>query len=217
VRLRDGAVAGDDASLLADEIAGMAGLGERVVDQTRRRVLDGEKVPATDKVVSVFEPHTDIIIKDRRQVLYGHKLLLATGASGMVLHCDVLKGNPADSTLVGPALDGTARALGVMPKQAALDGGFASRENLALAKGKGVEDVCFSKRRGMVIAEMAKSTWVYRKLWRFRAGIEAGISLLKRCFGLDRCTWKREDGFHAYIHSSVAAFNILLLGRLAEA
>jgi IS5 family transposase len=216
VQLRDGTLTGDDASRLADEIAAMATIGEHVVDQTRRRVVEKEKVPAQDKVVSVFEPHTDIIIKDRRQVLYGHKLLLATGASGMVVHCDVLDGNPADSTLVGPSLDGVARSLGAMPKQAALDGGFASKEGLALAKAKGVEDVCFSKRRGMQIADMAKSTWVYRKLWRFRAGIEAGISLLKRCFGLDRARWKQADGFHAYVHSSVVAFNILLLGRLAE-
>jgi len=57
-----------------------------------------------------------------------------------------------------------------------MDGGFASKENLALAIEKGVQDVCFSKRRGMAIADMARSTRIYRKLWRFRAGVEAGIS-----------------------------------------
>ena len=216
-RLRDGASAGDEASMLATEMSRYVELGEAIVDLVCRRVFDGVKVPASEKIVSVFEPHTDVIVKDRRQVLYGHKLLLATGASGMVIHCDVLDGNPADSTLVGPALDGVATALGYMPKQAALDGGFASREGLALAQAKGVEDVCFSKRRGMTIAEMAKSTWVYRKLWRFRAGVEANISLLKRCFGLDRSRWKGRDGFHAYVQSGVVAFNLLLVGRLAEA
>jgi len=215
--LRQGAEPGDAANKLADELERFIGLGDRVVDQTRRRVLLGEKVPASEKVVSIFEPHTDIIVKDRRQVLYGHKLLLATGARGIVQRCTVLDGNPADSTLVGHALDGVTAAVGRVPRQAALDGCFASAEGLALAKSKGVKDVCFSKRRGMTIAEMAKSTWVYRKLWRFRVGIEGGISWLKRCFGLGRCNWKGEDGFHAYVQSSVAAFNLLLLGRLSTA
>jgi IS5 family transposase len=215
--LRDGAAAGDDASKLADALEHYMGLGDRVVDQTRRRVLKAEAVPSGQKVVSIFEPHTDIIVKDRRDVQFGHKVLLATGAKGLVQFCAVLDGNPADSTLVGLALDGVTAALGDTPRQLAMDGGFASKENLALAKEKGVQDVCFSKRRGMAIADMAKSTWVYRKLWRFRAGIEAGISWLKRCFGLDRCTWKGEDGFHAYVQSNVLAFNLLLVAGASSA
>lgn len=215
--LRRGATPGDAANKLAAEIERYVGLGDRVVDQTRRRVLNGEKLPASEKVVSIFEPHTDIIIKDRRDVLYGHKLLLATGERGIVQHCAVLGGNPADSTLVEKALVGVTAAVGRVPRQAALDGGFASAEGLALAKRMGVKDVCFSKRRGMAIIDMAKSIAVYRKLWRFRVGVEAGISWLKRCFGLRRCNWKGEDGFHAYVQSSVVAFNLLLLGRLSTA
>jgi IS5 family transposase len=215
--LRVGASPGDPANQLADELLKYIGLGDRVVDQTRRRVIDGEKVPAGEKVLSIFEPHTDIIIKDKREVLYGHKLLVATGARGLVQYCDVLKGNPADSTLVGPALDGVTEALGRVPRQAAMDGGFASQEGLALAKTKGVKDVCFSKRRGMKIKDMCKSEWVYRRLWRFRVGVEAGISWLKRCFGLGRCAWKGEDGFSAYVQANVAAFNLFLLGRLTSA
>jgi IS5 family transposase len=213
--LLEGAKPEDPAGALAEELRHYAKLGTQVIAQTRRRVMDGEKVPATEKVLSIFEEHTDIIIKDRREVQYGHKLLLTTGASGLVVQADVLDGNPNDSTLVGQALDGAAAALGKMPRQAALDGGFASRDGLKLAREKGVKDVCFSKRRGMKVEEMAKSSYVYKKLWRFRAGIEAGISLLKRCFGLDRCTWKGKDGFHAYVQSNIMAFNFLLVGRLA--
>jgi IS5 family transposase len=215
--LREGAVLGDPADTLALEMTRYADLGDRVIDQTTRRVFDKEKVPATEKVVSIFEPHTDIIIKDKRDVLYGHKLLLGTGVRGIVQFCSVLTGNPADSTLVGHALDGVTGAVGRVPRQAALDGGFASVEGLALAKDKGVKDVCFSKRRGMKVTDMAKSEWVYRKLWRFRAGVEAGISWLKRCFGLGRCSWKGEDGFHAYVQAGVLAFNLTLIGRLTAA
>jgi IS5 family transposase len=212
--LRNGRLAGHRAWSLANEIARIADLGARVVHQTRRRVFDEAKVPAAEKVVSIFESHTDIIVKDRRKTHFGHKLLLATGATGLVQYVAVLKGNPADSTLVRQALDGVTRAIGTTPAAAAFDGGFASKENLALAKAKGVKEVCFSKRRGMTVAAMASSERIYRKLWRFRVGIEAGISWLKRCFGLRRCNWKGEDGFHAYVQSSVVAFNLMAMVRL---
>ena len=215
--LRTQGLPGDIADRLAAKIEAFAALGLRVVDQTRRRVLDRQKVPAADKVLSIFEPHTDIIIKDKRQVLYGHKLLIGTGSAGVVQFVSVLEGNPADSTLVGPGLDGVAAALGKMPRQAAMDGGFASVAGLALARSKGVKDVCFSKRRGMKVVDMAKSEWVYRSLWRFRVGVEAGISWLKRCFGLGRSAWKGLDGFQAYVQSNVMTFNLMLLGRLTAA
>lgn len=67
------------------------------VDQTERRVLRGEKVPAQEKVASLFEPHTDIIVKGGRQVQYGHRVNLSTGASGLVLDAVVERGNPADT------------------------------------------------------------------------------------------------------------------------
>jgi transposase, IS5 family len=71
-----------------------------------------------------------------------------------------------------------------------MDGGFASKDNVKLAKGKGVEDVSFCKRCGIEVTELVKGTWVYKRLTRFRAGVEAGISFLKRCCGMDRCRWR---------------------------
>jgi len=68
--------------------------------------------------------------------------------------------------------------------------GYASRDNLTAAKALGVTDVAFHKKRGLAIEDMVKSRWVYRKLRNFRAGIEAGISCLKRAYGLARCTWR---------------------------
>ena len=80
-------------------------LVERVVDQTRRRVFDGDTVPATGKVASLFEPHTDIIREGGRRTHYGHKLNLTTGRSGLVLDAVVDDGNPADSERCLPMLD----------------------------------------------------------------------------------------------------------------
>ena len=188
-------------------------LAHQVIDQTERRVLKGEKVPAAEKVVSIFEPHTDIIIKDRRETLFGHKLCLTGGASGMILDCVVEDGNPADSTLAIDMVKRQEAIFGRPPRQIAFDGGFASKTNLAAIKELGVKDVAFSKRRGLAITDMAKSTWVYRKLRDFRAGVEGMISFLKRCFGLRRCNWRGLASFKSYCWASVVSANLLLLAR----
>ncbi len=85
---------------LARELEHYIPLTQQVVSQTRRRVLNGESVPADEKIVSIFEPHTDIIRKDRRDTYYGHKVTLTGGVSGLVLDWVVEQGNPADSTLL---------------------------------------------------------------------------------------------------------------------
>jgi IS5 family transposase len=198
---------------LAYELNRYCLLLERVMEQTERRVLRGETVRAGEKVVSIHEPHTDILVKDGRDTLYGHKVYLSGGASGLVLDCVIPEGNPADSTLCTSMLKRQKEIYGRAPRQAALDGGFASKENLREAKELGVQDVCFAKKRGLKIPDMVKSTWVYRKLRDFRAGIEGVISFLKRAFGLDRCTWRGELSFRSYVWSGVLAANLLTLAR----
>ena len=187
---------------------------ERVVDQTRRRVLQGESVPAPEKVASLFEPHTDIIRKGGRRTYYGHKINLATGKSGLVLDVVVESGNPADSERCLPMLKRHVAHYGSAPERAALDGGYGSKSNLEDAKALGVVDVVFHKKGGLKADQMARSSWIYGQLKRFRAGIEAGISYLKRCFGLARCNWKGLTRFRAYVHSAVLAHNLIRLARL---
>ena len=189
-------------------------LVEKVIGQSERRVLHGEAVPAGDKLVSLFETHADIIVKRRRNVRYGHKLNLSTGRSGLILDLVVEAGNPADSDRLMPMLELHLGAYGAAPRQAVADGGFASRKNLDRAKACGVRDMAFHKKSGLAIEDMVRSRWVYRKLRNFRAGIEAGISCLKRAYGLARCTWRGLDHFKAYVWSSVVAYNIALFVRL---
>ena len=187
---------------------------ERIIAQTERRVLAGQPVPAGEKLVSLFEPHADIIVKGRRDVDYGHKLNLTTGRSGLILDLVVEAGNPADSERLLPMLERHIAFYGAAPRQAAADGGYASRTNLSQAKARGVRDMAFHKKAGLRIEDMVKSRWVYRKLRNFRAGIEAGISCLKRAYGLGRCTWRGLDHFKAYVWSSVVAYNLALFARL---
>ena len=195
------------------EIRHYLGLSEQVYDQTYRRVIEGESVPADQKVVSIFEEHTDIIIKDSRDTHYGHKICLTGGASNLILDCMILDGNPADTELVEQMLDRQQQIYGRYPLKVALDGGFASKDNLSKAKEREIKDVCFAKKRGLKQEDMCRSEYVYKKLRRFRAGIESGISWLKRSFGLTRCTWKGFRSFKCYVLASVVAANLLTMAR----
>jgi len=198
---------------LTNEIKHFADLSEQVYDQTYRRVLQGETVPATQKVVSIFEDHTNVIVKDNRDTYYGHKICLTGGASNLILDCVILEGNPADTDLVEQMLDRQQQLYGRYPLKVAMDGGFASKDNLLKAKERKIKDVCFAKKRGLKETDMCRSEYVYKKLRRFRAGIESGISWLKRSFGLTRCTWKGFRSFKCYVLASVVAANLLTMAR----
>jgi IS5 family transposase len=202
-----------EAARIFDEIQHFLPLGRQVIRQTQRRVLHGESVPASEKLVSIFETHTDIIIKDSRDTHFGHKICLTGGRSNLILDCVVLEGNPADSDLTRTMILRQKELWGRAPLKAALDGGFASKRNVALAKADGVKDICFAKRRGIEVEDMCRSAYVYRRLRNFRAGIESGISWLKRCFGLGRCNWRGWRSFKSYVWASVVAANLLTLAR----
>lgn len=188
-------------------------LVRQIICQTTRRVIHGESVPAPEKLVSLFEPHTDIIVKDRRETYYGHKICLAGGSSNLILDCRILDGNPADSTLTMSMLERQVEVYARPPLKVALDGGFASKDNLEKAKELSIKDVCFSKGRGLDELEMCRSLYVYKVLKKFRAGIESGISWLKRSFGLGRCLWKGHDSFKSYVWSSIVSANLVTLAR----
>jgi IS5 family transposase len=182
---------------------------ERIIKQSERRVLAGELVSAGEKLVSLFEPHTDIIVKGRRDAEYGHKLNLTTGRSGMILALVIETGNPTDRDRLLPMPERHIAFYGQAPRQAVADGGFASRDNLA----KALRDMAFHKTAGLSIEDIVRS----HKLRNFRAGIEAGISCLKRTYGLARCTWRGLGHLKAYIWSSIVAYNLTLLARLKPA
>jgi len=220
--LRDAAAALTQASSPAAElwrakVRHYEPLMQQIIAQTERRVLYGEAVPASEKLVSLFEPHADIIVKGSRDVDYGHKLNLTAGKSGLILDLVIEAGNPADRERLLPMLKRHIALYGKAPRQAAADGGYASRDNLAEAKACGVTDMAFHKKAGLSIEDMVRSHWVYRKLRNFRAGIEASISCLKRAYGLARCTWRGLDHFNAYVWSSVVAYNLALFARLKSA
>lgn len=204
---------GVQAKELAQEIRAYIDAADKVMDQTRRRILEDEKLPPSEKLVSIFEQHTDIIVKKNRETLFGHKIFLAGGKSSLILGCKIVDGNPGDSDIFPDLIDQQLDIYGRYPRQTSADGGFASKDNLETAKSNGIKDVVFSKRRGIPVEQMARSAWVFRKLRDFRAGIEGNISTLKRVCGLDLCNWRGHEGFKSYVHCSIVAFNCLVLAR----
>src|SRR5215475_1883851 len=129
---------------LCRQITSYSELGDRVIDQTRRRVIQGEQVPAEEKVYSIFEPHTDLIKrgKVRQPVEFGHKVFLAESAAGLITQYEVLRGNPPDEVHVAFSLQRHKQSFGRAPQLYGSDRGFFSEQNLASCKHAGVKVVC---------------------------------------------------------------------------
>ena len=197
----------------ADAMQDMIELALQVVEQTERRVFAGESVPASEKVVSIFEPHTDVIRKGGRETYYGHKICLSAGPSNLITDCVILDGNPRDSSLAVDMMTRHKELYGQPAEQAAFDGGFATQENLSALKAMHIQDVMFSKRVGLAISDMVSDSWIYKRLRDFRAGIEGIISFLKRGFGLGRCRFRGLRSFKSYVFGSVVSANLLVLAR----
>lgn len=188
----------------------------RVVDQTQRRVFEGEKVSAEDKIVSLFEPHTDIIVKDRRDTLYGHKVNLATQEHGFITFFCIEEGNPSDKILYLPVLEASKACYGQLPVEVVADGGYASQSNVGVARASGVKRAVFNKPVGLTLSDMGVKKKTFKRLRNFRAGIEGNISELKRAFGASRVRWKGHDGFKAFVWSSVLSFNLIRMVRFSS-
>jgi transposase, IS5 family len=188
-----------------------------IIEQTRRRVIKKEQVPVDEKIFSIFEPHTDLVVKGDRDRVYGHKTFFTVGASGIVIDTVLVQGNPNDAEYFMDMIARQKEIYDRYPRQVVTDGGFASEDNLFDAKDLGIKDVCFTKSLGLEVEEMVKSRWVFEKLRNFRAGIESVISCLKRGFTLNRVTWKGARGFGSYVHSAVVAYNLVRMAKLSGA
>lgn len=195
-------------------------LAEQVYAQAYRRVINGEKVPADEKLVSFFETHTDIICRGKKgsKVEFGHKIEFGTGRSGLVVFYNVLEGNPGDNEGLISALDRHIELFGSAPKKVVTDRRYYSEENERMAKGRGVEQVALPKPGYLnrLRKKLQKSLW-FKTLLRWRAGIEGTLSTLLRSFGLKRCLWKGFESFKAYVGLSVLTYNLrLIAGHIAQ-
>jgi len=203
---------------LRKEIERYCGLGERVIDQARRRVIEGEQVPNAEKIYSIFEPHTDLIKrgKVRTPVEFGHKVFLAESAQGLITQYEVLKGNPSDEDHVAPSLRRHKDAFGSAPELYGSDRGFFSYRNLTSCERDGVRLVCIPQRGGgkTPAREAYEKSAAFKKGQRFRAGIEGRISVLFRGRGMKRCLAEGHQRFELWVGAAVLANNLMRIATL---
>jgi IS5 family transposase len=202
---------------LCQQITTYCDLGGKVIDQTRRRVLEGEQVPADEKVYSIFEDHTQLIKrgKQRTPVEFGHKVFLAESAHGLITDYQVLHGNPADTNQVKASLDRHQQVFQHGPELYAGDRGFYSAENQEHCQHAGVSQVCIPQCGGQKTAEREalERSRAFKKGQRFRVGIEGRISVLFRGRGMKRCRAHGRERFEVLVGAAVLANNLM---RIAE-
>jgi IS5 family transposase len=201
-----------------DSIERYCALADRVIGQTRRRVLKDEQVPVAEKIFSIFEPHTDCIVRGKAQkpVEFGHKVLLAESGHGLITDYHVLNGNPQDETHVRSVLDRHALFFSHGPHVFAADRGFYSSSNVDACRQSGVTIESIPQRGGTKTAEREthEKTRSFKQAQRFRAGVEGRISVLMRGRGMRRCLSSGRARFDVFVGMAVLANNLLVLAAL---
>lgn len=189
---------------------------ERVIDQTRRRVVRGEHVPAEQKLLSLHEPTTSIHRRGKRtkDAEFGHLLKLQMTEGDIISDVEVIRTPCSDTTLLKGSLKKHMAFFGRAPTHLAADRGFSSGDNEQTAYKQGVSYVALpakgklSQRR----KKHERQRW-FKRLNRFRVAIEAKISLLKRRYGLRRCLYKGTKGFARWVYLGVIASNAVTIAR----
>lgn len=189
---------------------------EQVITQTFRRVIKKETVPSAEKIVSLFEAHTDIICRGKInvEVEFGHKVWLDEVDGGIISNYRILKGNPHDTQQLIPSLDQHIKNFGYSPTTVTADRGVYSQANENYAQQLGIKDVILPKggyRNSERIQYERKRR--FKKARHWHNGVEGRISFLKRCFGLERCLYRGESGFSRWVGWGIIAHNLIIMSR----
>jgi transposase, IS5 family len=203
---------------LRQEIEHYCQLADKVLNQTRRRVLEGETVAASEKIYSIFEPHTDMIKRGKvnKPVEFGHKVFLAESEQGLITNYEILDGNPNDQQQVAPSLERHQELFGHAPECYGADRGFASPQNECVCHQAGVKVIAIPQCGGQKTPERAayEKSASFKKGQRFRAGIEGRISVLFRGRGMKRCLDRGRERFELLVAAAVLANNLLCIATL---
>jgi IS5 family transposase len=193
-------------------------LGDRVVDQARRRVLGGEQVPTSEKIYSIFEAHTDLIKRGKvnKPIEFGHKIFLAESAHGLVTQYRVLDGNPSDEDHVESSLKAHKETFGSAPDVFATDRGFDNAANQKTCRKARIRCPSIPQRGGKKTAERqaVEKSPDFKKAQRFRAGIEGRISVLFRGRGMKRCLAHGKQRFTVFIGVAVLTNNLMKVAEI---
>jgi IS5 family transposase len=201
---------------LAATLDHMVPLVCQVITQTTRRVLQGEAVPASEKLVSLFEPHTAIIRKGKpgKPTEFGRVIWLDEVEGGIISRYAVLEGNPAEDAQLPPSLDHHRRLFHRPPRLLAGDRGVHSTANEQYATTHGVKQVVLPKPGAKSARRLAheQQRW-FRRGHNWRAGIEGRISGLKRRHKLDRCRYHGTAGMERWVGWGVIVHDLRVIAQ----
>jgi IS5 family transposase len=205
---------------LREEMATVVPRVEQVIRQAERRVIAGESVPAKEKLVSLFEPHTQIVKRGKsgRVVEFGRKVLLDEVEGGIISDYRVLPEAGSDAPYLKESLETHRARFGRAPHLLTADRSFSSPANEALAQAMGVKRVAipYAGKAPPERVQAEKARW-FRRGYRFRAGIEGRISVTKRRFGLDCCRDHGEAGMGRWVGWGIVTANLVQIARATAA
>ena len=185
---------------------------QRVRDVADRREIQDEDVPVEEKLFSIFEDHTDCIVKGGRETVFGHKINLTSGKSNLIFDCIQKRGNPCDVNYFSRTLDNLSVNFEITPRDMATDGNYASLDNLLDAQGRGIVNIVFNKVRGAV-QNVTSSQKMETMLKKWRSGMEALISNFKRGLNASVCTWKGWERFKCFVLWNIITFNLRVIAN----
>jgi IS5 family transposase len=199
-----------------DQIQVMSGRVRQVIRQAKARVLGGNTKVA-DKIVSVFEPHTEIIRKGKasKPTEFGKMVKLQEAENQIIVDYDVFSERPNDADLLVRSVETHEECFGRTPELVAADAAFYSSANEKALEEMGVKRIAIPNRRTRSEArrEKQKQRW-FKRGQRWRTGCEGRISVLKRRHGLDRCLYRGQAGMKRWVGLGVIADNLISIGRL---
>ena len=204
------------ADALGQEITRTRGLVLRVVDQARRRVLQGESVPNPKKLFSLFEPHTELLKRGKagKEIEFGHMIQIQQVPGKFITDYQVFAHKPTEPALLSPALASHRTLFGSLPAQLTADKGYYESMEKIRALEQHIPVVSIAKKGMRTSQETAReSDPLFRHAQAFRAGVEGTISFLKRILRLGRCFNKGWEHFVATVGMTIFAHNLLVLAR----
>jgi IS5 family transposase len=187
---------------------------QQVMKQARERVLNGN-TRASNKIVSVFEPDTEVIRKGKasKPTEFGKMVKIQEAENQIVIHCEVFDQRPGDSDLLTPSIEKHKELLNRVPDLATADAGFFSAANETAAKQLGVKRVAVPSRstKSEKRKQEQKKRW-FKDAQKWRTGCEGRISVLKRRHGLNRSRYKGAQGMKRWVGLGVLADNMINIG-----
>ena len=198
------------------ELVHFEALGQQVLNQARRRILDGEAVPNHEKIFSLFEPHTELLKRGKaaKPIEFGHMIQIQQVEGKFITDYEVFETKPVEHELVTPALERHKKLFGEYPTQLAADKGYYASMEQIEDLSEIVEVVAIGKKGKRTEAQTRRETDpAFRHAQRFRAGVEGTISFLKRVLGLFRCYNRGWEHYVATVGATILAHNLLILAR----